>query len=403
MTANLSYSGITEAILSLKLEDELEEENATLERLEERMQELKDKKTHLFQTKKVYQSAQNDISDQLEIWEELKEKVEDGKEVFEPKPKPSKLDQEANKKRKRGARAVEQKDKIKRARVDSREMDDFIAFTDEDTSEIEEIDSDSEKENSQNANIEQQPLTEEEIDNKLTELKGKKKNTRLEVREITNQISDVQDEFTQVKAEHTTLRNKIATFCIKARNSYSTEAIKQDFAAGLQELDMEAAEKADAANFDPTKQVRDYNEVADQLPVFCVSSRGYQKLQGRLKRDGDPPVFSNIEETGLPELQNYCMKLTEKAREHGARKFLNSLSLMINSLYLWAVQASGGTGLGIDDCVFRTLEQVSTGAKLLLEHTDLPCFPQQVLDDIVSNTAKELKGVLKGNLYGQFC
>lgn len=356
----------------MKLEDELEAENTELEGFEERMQKLKDKKAQLSESKKVYQRAQDDISDQLDTWEELKEKVEDGKEVFEPKPKSSKLDPEANKKRKKD---VERKGKNKRARTDNREMDDPIVVTDEENSEIEEINSDSEKENSQNTNGDRQPLTEEDIDKKLAELKEKKKQTRLEVRELTNQISDVQDEFTQVKAAHTTLRNRIATYCIKARNAYSAEAIKQDFAAGLQELDMEAAEKADAANFDPAKQLRDYNEVAEQLPVFCVSSRGYQKLQGRLKRDGDPPVFGNIEETGLPELQSHCMKLTEKAREYGARKFLNNLSLMINSLSLWAAQASGGTGLGIDDGVFHSLEQVSTGAKLLWSTLTCPIFP----------------------------
>ena len=190
------------------------------------------------------------------------------------------------------------------------------------------------------------------------------------MRDLTNQMSDVQEQFTDVKAQHTKLRNKVATYCIQARNNYSTTAIKQDFAAGLQELDMEAAEKEDAVNFDPTKQMRDYGDVAKQLPVFCVSSRGYQKLCGRLRRDGDPPVFSSAEETGMPQLQSHCMKLTEKGREYGARKFINNLSLMINSLSLWAVQTSNSGGFGVDDQTFHCLEQVSINQSIRGVPTD---------------------------------
>lgn len=64
-------------------------------------------------------------------------------------------------------------------------------------------------------------------------------------------------------------------------------AIQNDFANGLQELDREAGEEKDRENFDPTIPVRDSDEVARSLPVFCVSSRGYQKVKGRLRKDGD--------------------------------------------------------------------------------------------------------------------
>ena len=46
----------------------------------------------------------------------------------------------------------------------------------------------------------------------------------------------------------------------------------------MKELDQELAAEEDEENFDPAKDIRDYDEVARSLPVFCVSSRGYQKL-----------------------------------------------------------------------------------------------------------------------------
>lgn len=80
----------------------------------------------------------------------------------------------------------------------------------------------------------------------------------------------------------------MSALCISGRNQYSKGAIQQDFAQGLRELDQELAAEDDEGNFNPDADTRNY-EVARSLPVFCVSSRGYQKLQGRLKKDPDIP------------------------------------------------------------------------------------------------------------------
>jgi hypothetical protein len=64
---------------------------------------------------------------------------------------------------------------------------------------------------------------------------------------------------------------RVNSICIQARNEYSTTAIQQDFADGVRELDMENAEEEDEENFDPDQEIRDYDEVAKSLKVFCVS------------------------------------------------------------------------------------------------------------------------------------
>ena len=101
-------------------------------------------------------------------------------------------------------------------------------------------------------------------------------------------------------------------------------------------MDEEMADQAAEENFNPDIELRDYEQVARDLPVFCVSSRGYQKLQGRLQKDPNVPGFKTIEETEIPQLQAHCGKLIKKGRIANCKRFTNNLSLLLNSLALWA-------------------------------------------------------------------
>jgi hypothetical protein len=80
-----------------------------------------------------------------------------------------------------------------------------------------------------------------------------------------------------------------------------SSAIQRDFATGIKELDQEVAEEIDEASFNPEEDQRDYNEVARSLPVFCVSSRAYQKLSGRFKRDKAVLGFSAPDQTEVSQ------------------------------------------------------------------------------------------------------
>jgi len=91
----------------------------------------------------------------------------------------------------------------------------------------------------------------------------------------------------------------MSAICISGRNEYSKGAIQNDFAAGIKELDQENLAEEDEEAFNPEEEIRDYDEVAQSLPVFCVSSRAYQKMSGRLKKDEKVPGFTTPEETGV--------------------------------------------------------------------------------------------------------
>ncbi|KAL8800998.1 MAG: hypothetical protein Q9200_007076 [Gallowayella weberi] len=159
----------------------------------------------------------------------------------------------------------------------------------------------------------------------LTELRTTKRQARNSIgylEESIQFIRQILDEATLAKAE---IESRIATACISTRNIYSKIAIQQDYASGIKELDQELAAEEDISTFNPDEEIRDYDEVARSLPVFCVSSRGYQKLKGRLKKDGPIAEFKNIHETEIPMLQEHCKKLTVAGRLAICRKFLNNL------------------------------------------------------------------------------
>jgi len=183
----------------------------------------------------------------------------------------------------------------------------------------------------------------------------------------------------------------MSAVCIAGRNEYSKGAIQQDFAAGIKELDQENAADEDEENFNPEEDLRDYDEVTRSLPVFCVSSRAYQKLCGRLQKDSMPPGFKAVNETEIPQLQVHCKKLTEAGRASGCRTFLNNLSQLLNSLSLWA--ANDGTGMKLTDGQ-KKAEAVFLQSRL----KEL----ESGLGKTVSDCLKEMKENLAENIYDKF-
>ena len=153
---------------------------------------------------------------------------------------------------------------------------------------------------------------------------------------------------------------------------------------------MESAQEEDPDQFNPDEQLRDY-EVSRSLPVFCVSSRAYQKLRGRLQRDNKVPGFRSAEETEIPQLQAHCKKLTEAGRASNCRAFLTNLSQTLNSLRLWA--SNDGTGINLSDA---QLAAESRFLKLRLK--DL----EKSLDNAVKDCLKEMNEALAEHIFENY-
>ena len=334
---------LEEAQDSLGLTDEMDPDWEELEKLEKKEKSIQKQMDEMKATKAVYGETMSDIDEQLEIWDGLKEKLEGGKTVFPPKSKA------AGRKRK-GSSNDKARKKQRRTKSSDDESDDI---EDSDFSE----NSDKDEKESEDGSDREEPLNEEQIVIKLQELRATKKEARAQRSEITEQITQLRKEASECKEAEKRIESKMSAMCISGRNAYSRSAIQFDFAAGIKELDQELAAEEDEENFNPDAEIRDYDEVARGLPVFCVSSRGYQKLQGRLKKDHDIPGFSSIHETEIPQLQAHCEKLTETGRSANCRTFINKLSQLLNSLNLWA--SSDGTTANM------TAEQRTKEAKYL--------------------------------------
>lgn len=335
---------LTEAQDSLGLDDETAPAYEELADLKKNQKAAKKELEELKDSKSMYEEIITDADEQIELWEGLSSQLDDGKTVFAPKPKA------AAKKRKSGGDSKSRK----RRRTGSSDTEDT------DDSDFENSDSDDSDNSDDELNVDDTqrgPLTEEQISTKLRELKSTKKEARTQKNEVLSKMDDVRKNIKEAKRAEDKIENSLSAMCISGRNQYSKGAIQQDFAAGIKELDQEIAAEEDEENFNPDKDVRDYEEVAQSLPVFCVSSRGYQKLCGRLEKDAEVTGFTTKEQTEIPLLQAHCEKLTETGRSANCRASLNKLSQLLNSMTMWA--SSDGTGANM------TAEQRAREARYL--------------------------------------
>ena len=266
------------------------------------------------------------LADQIETWEALRDRFEDGGEpLYAP----------AIHKRKSRGRESPGRKKSKRSRRRTNDSD------------ISSIGSESEFEESSDDDDDdaevsvRKPLTMDEISEQISKLREQDKNARKERADLNDNIADFKAAIKKSVRAQKEAESVIAERCIKGRNNYSKEAIRQDFAAGVRELDQEKAQEENEDAFDPEEEARDYDEVARSLPVFCVSSRGYQQLCGKRKKDAAVHGFTELEQTEIPALQAHCRQLTVSGRTAACNKFLLNISHLANSLAIWA--SSDGT------------------------------------------------------------
>ncbi|KAK5195290.1 hypothetical protein LTR92_005420 [Exophiala xenobiotica] len=360
---------ITEAQDSLGLEEELGPMWTKWEELRQKKNALKKQIEDLKDTKSDINAAIEAADEEVEVWEKLQEDCNAGKEVYKPKP--------ASQKRKRVEVSIPSKKKPKYAEPDT--DDEFI-----DDGENSENDAASDYASSDTSEDRGPPLTDDEITSKIAELRVAKKEGRREKLGIDDQMKELRQQIEQIDKENNSIDAELSAKCISGRNEYSRGAIRQDYASGIRELDQELAEEADAANFNPEVDTRDYDDVARNLPVFCVSSRAYQKLKGRLQRDKTPPGFKHLNETEVPALQAHCIQLTTADRQTSSRRFLNSMFQLLNSLRLWA--SNDGTGNNL------TEDQLKREAKILKERLNkLDSALEKAVSNLMGGITDELQ------------
>ncbi|KAI4765676.1 hypothetical protein E4T52_09296 [Aureobasidium sp. EXF-3400] len=334
----------TEAADSLGLGDEIEELEDQLIAIERKRRTADKEASGLDEQKMSLRNTMDNCDDEIEKWEALEEKLNDGKTVYAPAAK--------TRKRKRSSSSTDSEDE----RNDSDKSDDESQSSDRGP-----------------------PLTAEDIETKIQELKDQKKAARRGRSEIEAEVKELKTQIKDFKAEARGIEDNRSRICIAARNQYSKSAIQVDFAAGIKELDEETAEEENP-DFDPEEELRDYEKVAKDLPVYCVSSRAYQKLSGRLVKDN-----------AIPALKVHCKKLTENVRSIKSRRFLTLLSQLRTSLSLWS--SNDGSGAK------KTDQQKDAEQRFLTRKLkDL----EKALEKDVNDTLTQIKETMSDNIFENY-
>ncbi|KAF5868435.1 uncharacterized protein Bfra_012345 [Botrytis fragariae] len=158
-----------------------------------------------------------------------------------------------------------------------------------------------------------------------------------------------------LKLELRSARNEIKVVCTQARNTYTQNHLKIDFLNGLRELKQDiSADRNDEFQSEIEKKVESESSATkpgwdnsklienactegliDQLNTFCVSSKGYQRLAGRFKRNPKPKGFATINDTFIPFLREYAVACTLTQRSKLADRFLNGFNLVKLSISSW--------------------------------------------------------------------
>ncbi|KAF8812373.1 hypothetical protein BYT27DRAFT_7087741 [Phlegmacium glaucopus] len=193
-------------------------------------------------------------------------------------------------------------------------------------------------ESSENEDDQIPELTEDALKEKIREANDAIKSGREMLNDARNARKEATDALSSVEKGSVKIQREKNAFCSLKRSEFSRDVLKEDFRVGLKDLDDAAAEERDPENFNPGGQLRDYDAI--DLPVFTCSSRDYVRLQRQVKGDGKPTCFSNIADTGIPDLQKWCHQLTIVSRERAARAFMTHLKAFAVSIHSY-VQGIG--------------------------------------------------------------
>jgi len=212
---------LSEASDSLGLDNENGPLWEEMDQLAKKQSQLKKNLEELKETKATYGEAMQDVDDQLETWEGLREKLDSGSTVYPPK-----TDKKRKAKSSNGSRK-----KQKRSSDDEADDDDY-----NDNESAEEDNEDSEDDEA--TEDPGSPLTEEQITAKISELRSTKKEARRQRTELDDKMKGTRSEMAQAQAAEKKIESQISKVCIEGRNAYSKGAIQQDFAGKPSSVDL---------------------------------------------------------------------------------------------------------------------------------------------------------------------
>ncbi|KAF2016407.1 hypothetical protein BU24DRAFT_481019 [Aaosphaeria arxii CBS 175.79] len=349
---------IREAAESLRIQDQISGFQEEIDNSKTTKKHLEIRRGTLRERLEGLNSYYDDLYEKEDQWQSLQQKLESGEQVYAP--------QEASGKRRKGnARGNAQK----RSRLDhSDHAREYIS------------DSESDEDIMKRPPV---PLTIDSVQQALKNIRSERHELRTVRNDTTTEIKEVNEALKDADARIAANASQIAARCISERNNYSRQRIQRDFATGVKEVDEESAIRSNEQQFDPEDAIRDYDEIANALPVFCVSSRAYQRLQGRSEDDGVTPGFSSLLQTEVPQLQSHYRELTKHKRIQSARTFLQDLCSEILSCHKWS----------------KNTNTVATSNKEIRDPEAMLCQLESVWDTIAEECSVKLKELVCEKLH----
>ncbi|KAG2369878.1 hypothetical protein BDR07DRAFT_1526349 [Suillus spraguei] len=342
----------SEVIPALSLEDdpELEEIEGRIEQYKEETADLKEKKADAESSMKAIDKQLKTVRSFLAEYEQHKMVLENG-EIFAPHLTATahKQVQSAGKKRKNTRRGKSGSPKRHKHfgedDDDDFEIDDIDDYLnddireddkDEGSDEEDEEDDEEDEHDSDGEDARDEPeeeVTVEVLQGKIGDAEEAIKVGREQLNSARKARKDAVDALSNLRKKDMKAQRDKNAFCSLKRSEFSRDVLKEDFRVGLKDLDDAAAEERNPDSFDPTQNLRNYDEI--DLPVFTCSSRDYIRITGQVKGDGDPSCFSNVEDTGIPSLRQWCHQLTISSRSRAAKQFHTHLKTFANSVRVY--------------------------------------------------------------------
>ncbi|KAM7193284.1 hypothetical protein V8F20_008479 [Naviculisporaceae sp. PSN 640] len=230
-------------------------------------------------------------------------------------------------------------------------------------------------------------LSQEDATRKLEQLKGGHKAAWDDKESLTKKAKPVKKAKKEANRKVKDLKSNLENQCLEFRNGFVIPTIKQQFADGLREIDQEIGFQRDPNNFDPDFQARDYREIAERLPVFCVSSRAYQQKSRLLPHSRPYPGFRTLEDTQMPQLKAHARAIVRNMRISNCRNFLGLLEQCLTSLMVQVVLAEKPLKIA-DDLREEELKFLGKEMRQLEEN----------LEDSILSCIKSLTKVVKLNI-----
>lgn len=139
-------------------------------------------------------------------------------------------------------------------------------------------------------------------------------------------------------------------------------------------------------SFDPSVEIRDYEEVACSLPVFTISARAFQQIRRPKKRETQAAGFRTLLDTDIPQLVEHAKKLPEKGRIVARKTFLNEFCQLLNTLTIWCKAGDiepGANQMSVEDHTYQ-MQYLKNAMLNLRKDLDLAIMAQKKeLENIV--------------------